>query len=235
MLRILSRFVALSVFSLCLWGVFFAQGADPTALTTHEAIQRLKDGNRRFVENKATHERQQAERRAVIAKKQNPFVIVVCCSDSRVPPEIVFDQGLGDLFVIRTAGNVVDDVCLGSIEYGVEHLGVRLIVVLGHEHCGAVEAAVAGGEAHGHIKAVVNAIRPTVEKVKSQPGNPVENVVRANVSETVKKLSTTAPILPERIKAGKLSIIGARYVLDDGHVEFFKEPKSSETLKSAHP
>ena len=96
------------------------------------------DGNKRFAEGKPTHERQQANRRAEVAKGQKPFAIVVCCSDSRVGPEIVFDQGLGDIFVVRTAGNVVDDVGLGSIEYAVEHFGSQLIVVLGHSHCGAV-------------------------------------------------------------------------------------------------
>ena len=222
MLRTSGKFLVLAVSALCLWGAALAPGADPTNVAAEEAIQRLKDGNKRFIENKATHERQQADRRAKIAKEQNPFAIVVCCSDSRVPPEIVFDQGLGDLFVIRTAGNVVDDVGLGSIEYAVEHFGTRLVVVLGHDRCGAVSAAVAGGEAHGHVQAIVNAIRPAVEKVKGQPGNPVDNVVRANVTETVKKLSVAAPILPDRIKAGKLTIIGARYDLDDGRVEFFK-------------
>jgi carbonic anhydrase len=222
MQKTFGKISALVVSALCLWTATFAQAADPTHVTAEEAIQRLKDGNKRFVENKAAHERQQADRRAKIAKGQQPFAIVVCCSDSRVPPEIVFDQGLGDLFVIRTAGNVVDDVGLGSIEYAVEHLGTRLVVVLGHDRCGAVSAAVAGGEAHGHVQAIVNAIRPAVEKVKGQPGDPVDNAVRANVTETVKKLSAAAPILPDRIKAGKLTIVGARYDLDDGRVEFLK-------------
>jgi carbonic anhydrase len=218
------RFLALAVSALCLWLVVFAQGAGPTAVTSVTsagALQRLIDGNQRFVESKATHEHQQADRRAEVAKGQNPFAVIVCCSDSRVPPEIVFDQGLGDVFVVRTAGNVVDDVGLGSIEYAVEHFGVPLIVVLGHDRCGAVTAAVAGGEAHGHVQAIVDAIRPAVEKVKGRPGDTVDNAMRANVSDTVEKLSTTPPILPDRVKAGKLKIVGARYDLDDGHVEFF--------------
>jgi carbonic anhydrase len=199
-----------------------ARGADPTNLPPDVALQRLKDGNQRFVEGKATHGHQQADRRAEIAMAQNPFAIIVCCSDSRVPPEVVFDQGLGDVFVVRTAGNVVDDVGLGSVEYAVEHFGTQLVVVLGHDRCGAVRAAVSGGEAHGHVQAVLKAICPAVERVKDQPGDPVDNAMRANVSDVVKRLRTTAPILPDRVEAGRLTIIGARYDLDDGHVELLK-------------
>jgi carbonic anhydrase len=207
---------------LCLWLAVFAHEAYPPSLAADLALLRLRDGNARFVEGKATHERQQADRRAEVAKGQSPFAIIVCCSDSRVPPEIVFDQGLGDLFVLRTAGNVVDDIGLGTIEYAVEHLHTRLVVVLGHDRCGAVSAAVTGGEAQGHVQAIVQAIRPAVEEVKGQPGDPIANAVTANVKDMVKKICTTGPILPDRIRTGKLTVIGARYDLDDGHVEFFK-------------
>ena len=222
MLRTSPRFLACAASALCLWMAVSARPAEPTNVSADVALQRLKDGNKRFVEGKATHERQQADRRTEIANGQEPFAIVVCCSDSRVPPEIVFDQGLGDIFVVRTAGNVVDDVGFGSIEYAVEHFGTQLIIVLGHDHCGAVCAAVSGGEAHGHVQAVIQAIRPAVEEVKGQPGDPVDNAMRANVSDVVKKLRTTAPILPDRIKAGKLAIVGARYDLDGGQVELLK-------------
>jgi carbonic anhydrase len=222
MLRTSRRFLAFAASALCLWMAVLAQAADLTNVTADEALQRLKDGNQRFVEGKAAHPHQQADRRAEIAKSQHPFAIVVCCSDSRVPPEIVFDQGLGDVFVIRTAGNVVDDVGLGSVEYAVEHFGVPLVVVLGHDRCGAVRAAVAGGEAPGHVEAIVSAIRPAVEKTKAEPGDPVANAVRANVNDMVQKLCTTAPILPDRVQAGTLTVVGARYDMDDGHVEFFK-------------
>jgi carbonic anhydrase len=222
MLRTPCRLVACAASALCLWMAVSARGADPNNLPADVALQRLKDGNKRFVEGTTTHEHQQADRRAEIAKGQNPFAIIVCCSDSRVPPEIVFDQGLGDIFVVRTAGNVVDEVGFGSVEYAVEHFGTRLVVVLGHDRCGAVRAAVSGGEAHGHVQAVLKAIRPAVEKVQGQPGDPVNNAVRANVSDVVKSLCTTAPILPDRVEAGRLTIVGARYDLDDGHVEFFK-------------
>lgn len=188
-------FPKLAVFSVLLLGLLVrpaVRADEPANIAADEAMQRLKDGNQRFAADKATHERQHADRRAEVAKGQKPFAIVVCCSDSRVSPEIVFDQGLGDLFVVRTAGNVVDDVGLGSIEYAVEHLGTRLVVVVGHTECGAVSAAVSGGEVHGHLRAVVEAIKPAVEKVKGQAGDPVDNAVRANVRETVKHLEVPA-------------------------------------------
>lgn len=222
MTRTLRTLPACAAFMLCPLMVASAWGADPANITADEAMRWLKDGNQRFAEGKAIHGHQQAERRAEVAKGQQPFAIIVCCSDSRVGPEIVFDQGLGDIFVVRAAGNVVDDVGLGSIEYAVEHFGTPLVVVLGHNRCGAVSAAVSGGEAHGHVRAVVDAIRPAVEKVKGQPGDPVENAVRANVREVVKRLQNAAPILPDRVKAGKLKIVGAGYNLDSGRVEWIK-------------
>jgi carbonic anhydrase len=153
-----------------------------------------------------------------VANGQRPFAVIVSCSDSRVPPEIIFDQGIGNLFVVRCAGNIVDDAGLGSIEYAAEHLHVSLIVVLGHERCGAVEAAVKGGEAPGHIKSLVEAIRPAVEKVKGRPGDLAENAMRGNVKLVVDHLKASKPILEHLVHKGTLSVIGARYDLDDGHV-----------------
>jgi carbonic anhydrase len=161
-----------------------------------------------------------AEARRAVAKGQTPFAIIVGCSDSRVGPEIVFDQGLGDIFVVRTAGEVVDATALGSIEYAVEHLGSSLIVVLGHERCGAVSAAVARAKEPGHIAAVLKAIEPAVEQTKGKPGDPVENAVRAQAVDVAKQLQDAKPILAERVHSGKLKIVAARYVLDSGKVEF---------------
>ncbi len=199
---------ACAAFALGLLMLAPAWAAEPGNVSAEEAMRRLKDGNDRFVEGRATHDHQQPDRRAEIAKGQKPFAVIVCCSDSRVGPEIVFDQGLGDIFVVRTAGNVVDDVGLGSIEYAVEHFDTQLVVVLGHSRCGAVSAAVSGGEVHGHVSAVVEAIQPAVEKVKGQLGDPVENAVHANVRYVVKRLEGAAPILPARINVGKLRIVG---------------------------
>jgi carbonic anhydrase len=153
-----------------------------------------------------------------VAKGQKPFVIVVGCSDSRVGPEVVFDQGLGDLFVVRTAGNVVDDVALGSIEYAAEHFGVPVIFVLGHTRCGAVAAAVAGGEAPGHVGSIVEKIKPAVEVTKGKEGDAVDNAVRANVRNVVSQLRGSGPILSGLVKSGKLRVVGGCYDLDTGKV-----------------
>ena len=194
--------------------------AAETAPVPHdEALKRLKAGNERFIAGHATPTTRDAKRRAEVAQGQKPFAIVVSCSDSRVGPEVVFDQGVGDLFVVRTAGHVVDDVGLGSIEYAVEHLGAAFILVLGHERCGAVAATVAGGEAHGHVNAIVKAIQPAVAKAKGQPGDAVDNAVHAQVLEVTAQLQKAGPVLADRVKAGKLKVVGARYDLDSGRVE----------------
>jgi len=187
-------------------------------ITSDEALDRLIEGNGRFVSFRLQHPNRGPETRAEVAKGQNPFAIVVGCSDSRVPPEIIFDQGIGDIFVVRTAGNVVDDLALGSIEYAVERLRVPLIVVMGHKRCGAVEATVKGVDAPGHIKQVIETIRPVIETAKDRPGDIVENAVKANIESTVAKLNNSRPILASKVRSGKLKVVGAYYDLDDGRV-----------------
>lgn len=193
-----------------------------SGLNAPEAVDRLKEGNQRYVEGEAQHSNQAKARREEVARGQHPFAIILGCADSRVPPEIIFDQGLGDLFVNRVAGNIVTDAMLGSMEYAVEHLGVRLIVVLGHEKCGAVAASLQGGEVPGHIGSLVGAIRPVVVKWQKEFGDTpaLDNVVRLNVMHVVDQLKSSEPILHEFVKEGKLTIAGARYDLDDGTVEF---------------
>ncbi len=189
-----------------------------TQWNSNEPLKKLIEGNQKFVGSKMFHQNQSAERREEVAKGQHPIAVIVSCSDSRVPPEIIFDQGLGDLFVIRSAGNLVDDIGLGSIEYAVEHLGVQLIIVLGHERCGAVSAAVQGGEAPGHIAKLIEEINPAVEKAKKQSGDLLENAVLSNINMVVKQLQDSEPILKEFVHSKKLIIVGARYDLDDGVV-----------------
>lgn len=184
-----------------------------------EALKRLLDGNLRYVSAKAAHPNQSAECRMRIAGGQAPFAAVLGCSDSRVPPEVLFDQGLGDLFVVRTAGHVVDDAGLGSLEYAAEHLGVHLVVVLGHERCGAVGAAVNHAEAEGHLEALLEAIEPAVAAAKGRAGDPVDNAVREHVSLSVKGLERSKPLLSELVADGKLRVVGARYDLDTGRIE----------------
>ena len=165
-----------------------------------------------------SHPNQTTARRTEITGGQHPFAVIVGCSDSRVPPEIIFDQGLGDLFVIRLAGHVISDEALGSIEYALEHLGTRLIMVLGHDNCGAVTAAVKGGDIPGHIGSIVKAIAPAVKKAKNQPGDLLENAIRENVAMVVEQLRSSSPLLAHLVKDGILKIIGAYYRLDDGKV-----------------
>lgn len=192
-------------------------------LTPEQAIRRLLTGNARYVAGKSLHADESAARRAELAKGQAPFAIILGCADSRVSPEILFDEGLGDLFVIRVAGNIVDDAGIGSMEYAVEHLGSPLIVVLGHERCGAVKATIetleAGSAAPGRIGALVEELRPAVEAVKGQPGDKVENAVRENVRRLVAELSSLEPFFKARVAEGKLQVVGMRYDLDTGVME----------------
>ncbi|MEO6742331.1 MAG: carbonic anhydrase [Chthoniobacteraceae bacterium] len=185
--------------------------------------QRLLDGNARFVSDQPRHQHQDSKRRAEVASGQKPFAVVIGCADSRTAPEILFDEGLGDLFVIRLAGNIVDDAALGSIEYAIAKLGTRLIVVLGHEKCGAVSAAVeaVNGAAAppGHIGAIVDVIKPAAASVHGKDGDEIDNAVRANVHAVVERLKTASPLLSPLLKSGELSLIGARYDLDDGKVQ----------------
>jgi carbonic anhydrase len=189
------------------------------ALNSDQALKLLADGNKRYVAKKLTHPNQTSVRLQEVAKAQHPFAIVLGCSDSRVPPELVFDQGLGDLFIIRVAGNIVDDAVLGSIEYAAEHLDVPLVMVLGHERCGAVKATVDGGAVPGHISTLIKAIQPAVDSVKGKPGDALDNAVRANIKLVVGQLKTSTPIIVELLKHGKLKIVGARYDLDSGVVD----------------
>jgi carbonic anhydrase len=209
-------------------GAFIAASEENSEITAEQALQKLMDGNARFVSGNVEHPNQSAERRAEVVSGQHPFAIIVGCSDSRVPPEIIFDQGIGDIFVIRTAGQVIDNAALASIEYGAEHLGVPLVVVLGHDSCGAVKAAVEGGEAPGHIGYLVEAISPAVDEAAKQDANEAseEEVLDAaidiNVENIVDQLKTSKPVLSELVKEGRLTIVGARYHLDSGEVEIFE-------------
>ena len=191
----------------------------PAAPGTLDPLARLQEGNARFVAGAPTAADRGAGRRAEVAQGQHPFAIIVCCSDSRVGPEVVFDQGLGDIFVVRTAGEVVDDVGLGSIEYAAEHLHVPLILVLGHQRCGAVDAAVSGAQPHDHLASVLAAIQPAVAKSQGEPGDKLDNAVRAQVRHVVEELAGSQPVLAEEVKAGHLKVVGARYDLDTGKVE----------------
>ncbi|MEG4857920.1 carbonic anhydrase [Microcoleus sp. K1-B6] len=191
----------------------------PTDITPNNALKKLMEGNQRYIEQKRTFPDQTRSRVVEVAQGQHPFATILACSDSRVAPEIIFDQGLGDLFDIRVAGNFLDDVVLGNIEYATLELGVPLLVILGHERCGAVKAALDGKAVPGHISTLVAAIKPAVDSTKGQTGDAWDNAVRANVKMNVNNLQSSSPILAEAVKAGKLKVVGARYDLDSGKVE----------------
>ena len=196
----------------------------PEGFTPDEALDILRQGNLDFLAGSVNPEAASAVRRLEIAAGQRPFAILVGCSDSRVSPEILFGRRLGELFIVRNAGNTIDTSALGSIEYGVLELGVPLIMVLGHENCGAVGAAVSivtdNTEFPGSIGAMVGPILPAVLAAQGQPGDLLDNAVRENVRRIVERLKTTSALLSEPLEQGRLNIIGARYDLDTGEVDF---------------
>jgi carbonic anhydrase len=202
--------------------------SDPSLPTTRpqtadEALAASLAGNQRYVDSHTSSAAgQSGQRREGLAEGQSPWAIVWGCIDSRVPPELVFDEGLGDLFVIRTAGQVADDASLGSIEFAVDEFDVPLVLILGHERCGAVTAALEVIEghavAHDHVAALVDAIRPAIEQTDDKPGDHLHNAVRANVELQVQALRQERS-LRERTETGRLKVVGAIYELDSGRVE----------------
>jgi carbonic anhydrase len=187
-----------------------------TPSTPDQALDLLLAGNARFVEGHAAGHDLVA-RREQVAGEQHPFAVVLSCSDSRVPSELVFDQGLGDLFVCRVAGNVLNPIVLGSIEYAVSHFSPLLVVVMGHERCGAVTAALelaeAGGRVEGSIHTVLDALGPAIG-----PGVSVDAAVRANAEATARAVVERSEIVRRAVESGKLRVIAAEYSLDSGKV-----------------
>ncbi|MBI3890344.1 MAG: carbonic anhydrase [Candidatus Wallbacteria bacterium] len=196
----------------------------PAGTDPNEALKDLMAGNQRYVEARRAYPHQDAELRARLAKGQHPIAVILGCADSRVPPELVFDEGLGDLFTVRLAGELPDDLSLGSIEYAVEHLGTRLIVVLGHQKCGAVDAAMHSPSAPGHIQALLAAIQPAIQGASEAGHDALDAAVRANVRHVVAALEGDAPILAEAVKSGHVRIVGAEYELESGKIELLSRP-----------
>lgn len=187
-----------------------------------EALKRLVEGNKRYINGDITPV-DFSSTRAALAGGQNPFAAILGCADSRVAPELAFDTGRGDLFVVRVAGNVVTQEGIASLEYCVEVLGTELIMVLGHDKCGAVKAAISsvqsGNQFPGHIQNLVQLLRPPVQKAQAESGNLLVNAIRANVEWGVQGLQQASPILDKRFKAGTLKITGGIYDLDTGAVK----------------
>ena len=211
-----------------------------TGVTAEEAIRSLTEGNARFAEGKSTHPNADSARRTETAQSgQRPLATVLACADSRSPVEIVFDRGIGDLFVVRVAGNVCGVDEQGSIEYGVEKLGTPLVLVLGHSDCGAVSAAVSGAELHGSIKRLVGKIVPAVVDAQSaQPGLHGKELLRAatvaNVWHSIAELLQGSPMTRRYVQSGKLKVLGAIYNLESGKVEWLGEhPRQKQLLEAA--
>ncbi|MBD2335405.1 carbonic anhydrase [Calothrix sp. FACHB-156] len=194
-----------------------ATAQDKKDITPDAALKELLDGNNRFVKAKKRYPNQSLKRLQEVAKGQKPFASILGCADSRVPSELVFDQGLGDLFVCRVAGNIAPPEEIGSLEFGSLVLGAKVIMVLGHERCGAVDATIKGASVPGQIGSLLEAIKPGVEKAKGQPGDPLENACKANILVQVEKLKAS-PVLAGLIKEEKLKIVGGYYDLDTGKV-----------------
>src|SRR6266481_6474756 len=201
-------------------GALIAADQPETSVAPDAALEKLNAGNQRFASSKVSASKPTAARRAETSQKQHPFAVVVGCADSRTSPEIIFDQNIGDLFVIRTAGNLVDDYALGSIEYAVDHLGTRLIVVLGHSRCGAVTAALAGGSAPGHINSLVRDIQPAVAASKGKEGDALSNAIHENDALVAAKIRQEAQLGE---LASQVKVVEGYYDLDTGKVEWTAE------------
>ena len=218
-----SKFIRIT--SICLLSaVAFGAAEEPTehpaAVSPDVALTRLKEGNARFVSSQVSSSKPNAAKRQETAKAQHPFAVVVACADSRTAPEIVFDANIGDVFVVRTAGNLVDDHTLGSVEYAVDHLGPRLVVVMGHQRCGAVTAALAGGTAPGHIQSLVRDILPAVASAKGKPGDATDNAISENARLIAARIANEIEVgdLKKSVK-----VISAVYNFDTGKVEWAKD------------
>ncbi|MFK7798239.1 MAG: carbonic anhydrase [Aureispira sp.] len=191
-----------------------------TNVSWQAALDRLKEGNQRFQDDKLQHPKQDSARRGELTKSQDPFAIVLSCADSRVIPEVAFDTGLGELFVARVAGNIANTSTIASIEYAVAHLNAELIVVMGHEGCGAVGAALAGGDNGYNLNHLLCHLVPALEASESQA---VNDVVKVNAKLTAEELKERSKIIRESVAAGKTTIVPAYYNLGSGKVDFLLE------------
>jgi carbonic anhydrase len=221
------RLAAASAFGLALAGA--ARAKEPKAppkpqnvLSPDASLALLQKGNQRYVEGISRRHDFKHEREVLVGG-QNPYAGILSCADSRIAPEYAFDAGRGDLFVCRVAGNFANDDTVASLEYAVAMLGTPLILVLGHDSCGAVDATIKSLKDNttlpGHLPSLVSAIAPAVKAVAQQPGNPLDNAIRQNVIDTVAKLKAATPILSAAVEQEKLKVVGGIYRLKDGRVD----------------
>ncbi len=191
-----------------------------TGINADEALAKLKEGNNHFRKMHLVHPDLSEARLHALEKGQHPLAAILCCSDSRVPPEIIFDQGLGDIFEIRNAGNVLDDQVIGSIEYALVHTGTKLVIVMGHQDCGAIKAACSKDPEDKYIESLTGFIKPSVEKAKKQKGNFYDNVAKNNAKAAAKGLVEKDSVIADYVKNHGVKIIPAYYSLHTGQVEF---------------
>ena len=207
-------------------GVAAAQEQLPSA---DAVLRELKAGNDHHATKQYQHPHQTAARQRDLTSGQAPHAVILSCADSRVAPEIIFDQGLGDLFDVRVAGNVAADAEIASIEYAAIHLKTPLLLVLGHQKCGAVTAAAESGEAEGHLSSLIRLIRPAIDQAKRAQGDLIDNAVRINVERVVRQLRSSTPVLKPLVDNGTFSIVGAVYSLDTGKVTWLPSPPATKT------
>src|SRR5215218_2472661 len=209
-----------------------AQHASPSA---DAVLRELKAGNDHHVRKRYQHPHQTAARQRALATTQHPHAIVLSCADSRVAPEIILDQGLGDLFDVRVAGNVASDTELASIEYAALHLHTPLLVVMGHQKCGAVTAAAESGDAEGHLPSLLALIRPAVERARAQSGDLIDNAVRINVENVVRQVRGSTPVLAALVDRGALTVVGSVYSLDTGKIAWLPESQPRTVARLEPP
>jgi carbonic anhydrase len=233
----MKRMTIFATVILALCAALVLAAAPAALLNPDQALERLKSGNARFVQAKLTHPNQDAFRRLSTGQEgQKPFATILGCSDSRVPPELVFDTGLGDLFVVRVAGNSTYFDQAGTIEYGAEHLGSQLVVVLGHTKCGAVQAVVDGAQEGGNIAGLVANIVPAVQKARLEnPGlsgdELVTKAVEANAWQSVEDLFRQSPLIRHMVQEGKVKVVAAVYDIETGQVKWLgQHPRQAELL-----
>ncbi len=219
------RWIDVSAFAVAGIVVLGAQDSLPSA---DAVLAELKAGNAHYVAKTYQRPHQTAARQQELASNQSPHCAILTCADSRVPPEIIFDQGLGDIFDVRVAGNVAGDDEVASIEYAAEHLHVPLVVVMGHSHCGAVTAALEGGALPGKLPTLIAALGPAVNQSAHESGDRLENAIRDNVVYVVQQLRAAKPVLSELVATGKLRIVGAVYSLDTGKVDWLPAGAASK-------
>lgn len=214
------------------------RSSDQTLSLIREAsLALLKEGNQRYVTGRSLHPNQDGERRALaVAEGQKPFATILACSDSRSPVEVLFDRGVGELFVVRVAGNVATESQVATIEYGVGHLGTPLIVVLGHTACGAVTAAVKGGEVHGHLAVLVNKIAPAVVKARAAGTHPdrlLAASIQSNVWQQMEDLIGDSEVVRDGLKDGSVQLVGGIYDLEKGSVSWLGAHPAQSALIAA--